>query len=210
VRVPVTIIDKRTGHPTEGELFDEVTVDHFLETQEAWRPLVLQAARHLLDSKTGGGVEIPQHFHWDWTKKRAELEMLAITFYGIEHGGKLQGLMKVLTVGHLGRLPVQRGMPLCYVDYLETAPWNIRTLAQAVGQPVQFGGVGSRLVEAAVRQSIEEGFKGRVGLHSLPLSESFYRDVCGMTPVGRDATKQDLLWYEYTPEQADQFLAAEK
>jgi hypothetical protein len=28
-----------------------------------------------------------------------------------------------------------------------------------------------------------------------------------MTPVGRDAAKQNLLWCEFTPEQAKKFLS---
>jgi hypothetical protein len=31
--------------------------------------------------------------------------------------------------------------------------------------------------------------------------------VCGMTPVGRDSAKQNLLWLEYTSEQAENFLS---
>jgi hypothetical protein len=92
------------------------------------------------------------------------------------------------------------------VDYLETAPWNIKPMAQALGTSPLFGAVGTRLIEAAVRKSLEEGFKGRVALHSLSTSERFYLDVCGMMAVGRDPAKQDLLWCEFTPEGADKFL----
>ena len=61
-------------------------------------------------------------------------------------------------------------------------------------------------IEAAVRKSIEEGFKGRVALHSLSTTEPFYLEKCGMTALSRDPTKQDLLWCEFTPEQAELFL----
>jgi hypothetical protein len=66
--------------------------------------------------------------------------------------------------------------------------------------------VGSRLVEVAIRRSMAEEFRGRVGLHSLPTSERFYLKTCGMTPVGRDPAKQNLLCCEFTPEQAEAFL----
>lgn len=36
-------------------------------------------------------------------------------------------------------------------------------------------GVGTALVTAAVALSEDEGFKGRIGLHSLPQAEDFYR-----------------------------------
>ena len=120
--------------------------------------------------------------------------------------GKLQGIMKVESVGHVCRLPMQQGKPLIYIDYLEVAPWNVKLIMEALGKPTKYGAVGTRLIEAAVRQSIEEGFKGRVALHSLSTSERFYREVCKMTPVGRDSGKQNLLWCEFTPEQAQDFL----
>lgn len=75
-----------------------------------------------------------------------------------------------------------------------------------LGGGAQYGAVGTRLLEAAVRKSLEEGYKGRLALHSLSGSERFYLDVCRMTAVGRDAAKQNLLWCEFTPEQAERFL----
>ena len=109
--------------------------------------------------------------------------------------------MKLQTVGPFCRcrLPEQVDKALVYVDYVEVAPWNLKTLAAALGEKPVYNAVGSRLVEAAVLKSKEEDCKGRVGLHSLPITELFYRKVCGMTPVGRDSAKQNLLWLEYTP-----------
>lgn len=129
-----------------------------------------------------------------------------VLLFGISARGKLQGLMKLESVGRSGRTASQKGKPLTYVDYLETAPWNIKPLMQALGRSPEFAVVGTRLIEAAVRKSLDEGFKGRLALHSLSTSERFYLDVCGMTAVGRDPAKQNLLWCEFTPEQAERFL----
>jgi hypothetical protein len=96
------------------------------------------------------------------------------------------------------------------IDYVETAPWNIKAFTQAMGLQPRFSAVGTRLLEAAIRLSIDEGFKGRVGLHSLPASEGFYLSGCGMTGVERDPNKQNLLWCEFTPEQAERFLRGER
>jgi hypothetical protein len=206
VRTPVEIIDNRTGEPVEAELFDEVTIEHFIETQQDWRPIVLKAARQL--ALHGNRQLIPQHFHWDWTTKAPELNVLASVFYGIRYDNKLQALMKIETVGEFCRcrLPEQEGKALVYIDYVEVAPWNLKPLMIALGEKPRYGAIGSRMVEAAVRKSKEEECKGRVGLHSLPITEQFYRRVCGMTAVGRDSAKQNLLWLEYTPEQAEKFL----
>jgi hypothetical protein len=206
VRTLVHIIDNRTGLPVEAELFDEVTVEHFIETQQEWRPIVLKAARQL--AAHGSRELIPQHFHWDWTAKAPELNELASSFYGIRCDNKLQGIMKLQTMGQFCRcrLPEQADKDLVYVDYVEVAPWNLKTLAVALGEKPLYNAVGSRLIEAAVLRSKEEERKGRIGLHSLPITEPFYRKACGMTPVGRDSAKQNLLWLEYTPEQADNFI----
>jgi hypothetical protein len=114
--------------------------------------------------------------------------------------------MKLDIATRSSRLSAQKGKPVIYVDYIETAPWNVKFLMKALGKKPQFGSVGTRLIEAAVRKSIEEGFKGRVTLHSLPGAERFYLDVCGMTALERDPDKEDLLWCEFTPEQAKQFI----
>ena len=205
MRVPVELFDYETKESVEGELFDEVTIEHFLETQREWRPVVVEAARRLL--KAGARREdIPRHWHWDWSTKESDLRVLAFTFFGITCAGKLQGLMKLDTIGRACRLAQQKGKPLVYVDYLEAAPWNIKALAGALGERPKFGAVGTRLIESAVRKSLEEGFKGRVALHSLSTSERFYLDVCGMTALGRDSAKENLLWCEFTPEQAEKFI----
>ena len=70
----------------------------------------------------------------------------------------------------------------------------------------RFGGIGIRLIQAAVRLSRDEEMGGRIGLHSLPQAEVFYRDTCGMTSLGRDPDCDDLLYFEMTCEQVDQFL----
>ena len=73
--------------------------------------------------------------------------------------------------------------------------------------PPRYRGVGSILIAAALQLSIDEGLKGRVGLHSLPASEPFYENVLGMTALGRDPQKQQLMYLEFTSEQAKAYLA---
>lgn len=206
----VTVLETATGELIEGELDVEVTVDDLLTTQREWRPYVIKAATAL--ARQGTMELIPQHLHWDWTSKASQLDLLANSFIGLRVGGSLQGIMKLQLVGDFcrARLPEQKGQSMIYLDYLEAAPWNLKPLMDALGQPTRFNGIGSRLVRHAVEISLEEGFGGRLGLHSLPLTETFYRDVCGMTPVGRDPSKQNLLWCEFTKQQANDFLAGAK
>lgn len=70
----------------------------------------------------------------------------------------------------------------------------------------RYGLIGSIFVATAVQLSLSEGFKGRIGLHSLPQAEKFYGERCRMTDLGRDAKKENLRYYEMTAEQASDFL----
>ena len=64
------------------------------------------------------------------------------------------------------------------------------------------------MMTAAVELSLEEGFKGRVGLHSLPQAETFY-EKHGMIDLGPDAGVQNLRYYEMTSDVAQTLLAQE-
>lgn len=112
--------------------------------------------------------------------------------------------MLTKTATHFARLTEDGGKPLVYIDYLEVAPWNWRV--RPLGLNGRLRGAGSILFREAVRQSIREGFHGRVGLHALPQAESYYERVCGMTVVGRDSRKQNLLYFEFSRGQARRFL----
>jgi hypothetical protein len=108
------------------------------------------------------------------------------------------------TATAVARLAPDRGKPLVYLDFIEVAPWN--WVIPEIGRGGRFRAVGSTLFWRAVKQSEEEGFHGRVGLHALPQAESFYEQHCGMTPVERDPSKQNLLYFELTREQAKRHL----
>jgi hypothetical protein len=207
VKQIVTVLESETDSLVEAELDSAVTVDDLLATQREWRPYAIKAATAL--ARQGSMELIPQHLHWDWTSKAPQLDLLANSFVGLRIAGSLQGIMKLQLIGDFcrARLPEQKGQSMVYLDYLESAPWNLKPLMDALGQQTRYSGIGSRLVRQAVKMSVEEGFGGRLGLHSLPLTESFYRNVCGMTAVGRDPSKQNLLWCEFTKQQANNFLA---
>lgn len=101
------------------------------------------------------------------------------------------------------RLPQQQGKSMVYIEYLVTAPWNRLSLAP---QP-RFGGIGSALVGVAIQISFDEGFDGRLGLHSLPQASAWYAQKCGMTDLGIDPNKKPLQYFEITTDQANAFLA---
>jgi hypothetical protein len=95
--------------------------------------------------------------------------------------------------------------PLLYVGFLESAPWNTRTLSN---RP-RFKAVGTTLMFAAVEISRENGWHGRLGLHSLPQAEEFYRRV-GMTRLRTDPEHEGLAYYELTADTAALFSPEEQ
>ena len=108
--------------------------------------------------------------------------------------------MAVARLPRSGRLA---GGSVVYLDYLEAAPWNLKSPLAAA----RFKGVGIALLADAVRLSIETGLDGRMGLHSLPQAEPFYTR-CGMIRVGEDPDYYGLPYYEYTGPQAAEWLAS--
>jgi len=128
-----------------------------METQAEWRPVILAAAR-ALSQQTEPRTPHSRHFHWDWTRKEAELKLLAVKFYGLAHEGKLQGIMKLrpwalLQASRATReaAGVHRLRRVSALEYQETH--------DGARQPQRFRAVGTRLFEAAVLQSQEEGFR---------------------------------------------------
>jgi len=211
LRIPVQILDLSSGAFVDAELFDEVTLDHFVGTQHQWRPMVVDATKNMIQRGVDPKLQ-PRHWHWNWENKVPQLQQFGLTFYGIEYAGQLQGLMKIDLAKHAARITTQAGEGLAYIDYLEVAPWNIREITSELGQQQRFGVVGVSLYAAAVQLSHEAGFEGRVGLHSLPhpKTEQFYQKTCRMMPLERDPKKEDLLYFETTPELAELFLTEAK
>lgn len=198
----VKLLQRYDGTEIEAALFDNVSIDDFIESQDDWRPILIAASFKLQLQ----GKPMPTYKHWDWRTKTGFLGRLDVTFFGVRCDGSLQGLMKADT-GTTYRciLDKQKGKELVYVDYVETAPWNIPAYVKVLGYEAQYSRTGTRLMQSAVQLSLDNELKGRVGLHSLPDAEDFYSGL-GMTPVAHDAQKQNLMWFEFTPEAAQHFM----
>jgi hypothetical protein len=150
--------------------------------------------------EAGQRMESLEHAHWDWRNKAEGVESGRYLLVAVACVGEIQGMMAVLQAPR----PAQLGDGhVVYVDYLEAAPWNLKAF---VDTP-RFLGVGTVLLADAVRLSVETGYGGRVGLHSLPQAEPFYTR-CRMTRVGPDPDYYDLTYFEYTEQQAIDWLAA--
>jgi hypothetical protein len=194
---PVFLKDRRTNEVVAAELVETIDESHLREFETQWMPVLLRRLITLVDQSRPQS-EWPQSAHWNWRAKMERIRgLLAFRTFALICEGQLQGLMQVDTARKVCRHEEQAGKHLAYVDYVETAPWN---RAEIVDEP-RFAGVGLVMIRAAIEVSREEGFQGRIGLHSLPRSEPFYVR-CGMTDFGIDGAYENLRYFEMTPEQA--------
>jgi GNAT superfamily N-acetyltransferase len=150
----------------------------------------------------GSTPKAMENDHWNWeTKVTDSARLISYPTMAIECSGEPQGLMLLRTDGYYARLPCQNGKPLVYVTYLATAPWNQVEIAGIR----KFKGVGTLLIRAAVEMSFDVGFKGRIGLHSLPQAEAFY-ERHGIEFLGIDADKQHMKYFELSEQKAAEFV----
>lgn len=181
---PIWLFDCRIGALAPAELYDEILPDHLADTELLWKPIKDRRRQ--------------QHRHWDWRAKLADAAgYLFYQGFAVVAEGKTQGLMMV-DRSKTARIPVQQGKDLVYIAFLETAPWNL-------GQQRLYRGVGTALLAAAIQCSLDDGFRGRIGLHSLPQSEDFYRK-CSMTEFDRDPDYEDLIYFEMSESRAAEFM----
>lgn len=110
----------------------------------------------------------------------------------------VHGVLLLESVPLMSRLDPDRS--LVYVRYLATAPWNRR---DKIGLG-WFRGVGAHLLAQAVQVSRDAGCDGRLGLHSLPGSDEFYKRL-GLHNLGLDAARRGLNYFELNDSAAREF-----
>ena len=182
----VELRNRATRGLEPADVFQALDDKNFDDFEQLWKPLFPSPAP---DSQ------------WDWVgKARHAASLMAYETFALECDGDTQGLMLV-NLTSFARLDRQRGRDLVYVELLATAPWNRPTHSQGG----KYKGVGRILIGTAIRFSIEQGFNGRIGLHSLATSESWYREVLRFIDCGYDTVKK-MQYFEMTDEQATAFF----
>lgn len=199
-----------SGERVEAVLQDDLTLDAMFDAEAQWAEQRVRI-EHEFARQQAPLDELPESVHWRWSRKGLRLigrqtlpgPFGIVRIFGIEAESQWQGLMLAYCEGYRTRI-APAGHELVYCEYLETAPWNWQV--PAIAHPARYKGVGMQLMAAAVLWSQELEMKGRVGLHSLPQSQGFYRDRCSMTELGPDPNQQELIYFEMTTEQATAFL----
>ena len=197
------LVRRSDGEIVDVEIDSSLIANDLVLIDQSWGLKRLEIFNALQKIEIEGKL-FPQSLHWDWTRKASQLKLLEVSGFGVFYDEKWQGAMLTKTASCVSQAAQSRGKPLVYIDYIGAAPWNWNVAP--LGIMGELKGTGSLLIHHAVRQSIEEGFAGRLGLHSLPQTEKYYEEQCGMTLFGPDPTKQNLTYFEFTEEEAQQFI----
>ena len=176
MRLKVQLIRSEDNSPVEAYI-TELAQNHIDDYENLWR-------ESLRTFQT-------EDKFWDWVFK---LEFITRqenhSGYAIECLDITQGLMMVETQLHGSRDLI--GKRLVYIEALTSAPWN----RKEIQNPPRFKGVGSALLRYARLLSVELGYEGRVGLHSLQGAERFYENQ-GMFNYGAEEDYDNLTYFEY-------------
>jgi len=174
-RRPVSL--QKPPNETVTATFCPLTLAHVEQIDTFWRA-ILRAAQE-------------PDISWDWAYKlRLAVNDRRYEAYAIEWEELVQGVMLLETQWHRSWMSARS--PLVYVEYLASAPWNRRPIED----PPYLAGVGRTLLLLARQRSVELGYGGRVGLHSLPRTEAFYH-LKNMADYGPDPDKDGLVYFEY-------------
>ena len=197
------LLNRQTGEYEPAELFDGIDEKNLQDFEREWRPMFVNQLPN--DASTVERVAADaEDAKWDW-RRLAEIGSNPLLFgmYAVECASRTQGLMLVRKGGAFSRHPDHERADLIYIERLASAPWN----RPGFSDTPLYKGVGQLLLAAGVNLSLDEELGGRIGLHSLPGAETFYRDVIGMTDLGADTKHHGLQYFELSDAQAAKFLA---
>jgi hypothetical protein len=158
-------------------LLCDMNESHLEDYENIWKGILLE-------------TEQPdRYWMWDYKLRQSSREK-RFEAYAIEVDRLTQGLMFLETQWH--RSHDSQHSSLVYIEAIAAAPWNRKGLED----PPYFRGVGKALLFFARQRSLALGYEGRVGLHSLPDAEGFYRQN-QMPDYGADPEKEGLVYFEY-------------
>lgn len=200
----VLLLNRHTGYFEPARVVREIDDDNFADFERHWR-LMLERRRADFENQQAAAAGNAQDSHWDWIgKAKAARRAMGQETFAVECDGHTQGLMLV-DLTRFARLDPHKGRELVYVELLASAPWNRQ---RTVAGP-KYRGAGRILIATAISLSVDEGFEGRIGLHSLAQAETWYREEAGFTDVEFDHLKR-MRYFEMTAAQAAAFVEEEE
>lgn len=194
------IVDRTTNDRKLSQLYSPITQKNIDDFDNIWKPAMEVRKKHLQTAVEVRAANV-QDAHWSWGKKlsirdgKINWESFALECEDVTEGLLFLNSPKISQINNKDQLS--------YVDLVSTAPWNRHGFTDTP----KYKGVGHLLLAAAISYSEDLGYERRLGLHALPQSESWYREVCGMTNLGPDANKHNLCYFEFTTEQANEYLS---
>lgn len=191
------LFNRWTGEEEPADIFRGLDESNFSDFEKYWKPELDRRAAEF-KSWTEAAAGNVQDAHWDWVGK-AKAEALYDSF-AVECSGGTQALMLIDPATRFAKIPAQHGLDICYVELIASAPWNRPKFS---GRP-KYRGAGRVLIATAISLSVDMELKGRIGLHSLPESESWYQCL-GFNDCGFDDDKR-MRYFEMTEEDAKLFL----
>ena len=93
-----------------------------------------------------------------------------------------------------------------YIDYISTAPWNLR-VDSAKNDKRRLEGAATALIESAIYESINRGYRGAIALEAVPLAEGFYEKL-GFVKKTWKPSGLCLIPMELSVDNAKKFLAS--
>jgi len=198
--------DTREYEP--ADLFHGIDETNLAHIEGRWRPMFELRRRQATETGQSLSEINAEDARWDWGKKALAAidDPFLYDIFALECGGNTQALLLTCKGGNdcFSRHTEHPKAHMLYVEFLATAPWNRPGL---VLNPT-YRGAGMALMGTAVSLSLEEEMGGRLGLHSLPGAEVFYRDIVGMTDFGVDqeGIHKGLRYFELPGSQVNNFL----
>ena len=191
-----SLLRGKTQERVKAQICETDIEQSISDWNDYWFPVTRKFNELLKESNTDL-TKWPQSLHWDWEAKLRRVEASEhLKSFSVIRDSKTQALV-IVDLSKKCVLSGQKDETLVYIDYIETAPWNRMSIT---GLEPEFRGCGLLLIRQSGEYSIECSFKGRIGLHSFPQSETLYVNKIGMTDLGIDKDYQNLRYYELTPE----------
>lgn len=181
----IKIKDRECGQFVEAMLYKGIMEKNVDDYTKLWLP------QFGISKLQGMKIE---DAHWNWGRKMQEVNRLLIyNSYVIEKDDITQAMMITTDTINLSKLEPSK--PLLYIEYLSVAPWNRGKLVTVP----KYALLGRIMFMQAVIDSYNLDYEGRVGLHSLPGAESWYKDELGLIEI---EDNKKLKYFELSKERA--------